>query len=117
MTTKCQETHLDWQRLKGQFKAERDKSNIGQVAKFSHLKELLLPRVRADIDGLRFNSEEYTPAKNILMNKYAKPREVANAHIQCIMELSVITETNPTRINELHEKLVTNNYPNLGVHG
>ena len=108
MITKFQETHLDWQRLKGQFKAERDKSNIGQVAKFSHLKELLLPRVRADIDGLRFNSEEYTPAKNILMNKYAKPREVANAHIQCIMGLSVITETNPTRINEFYEKLVTN---------
>ena len=42
------------------------------------------------------------------MTKYAKPREVANAHIQCIMGLSVITETNPTRINEFYEKLVTN---------
>ena len=55
-----------------------------------------------------FNSEGYTRAKNILMTKYAKPREVANAHIQCIMGLSVITETNPTRINEFYEKLVTN---------
>ena len=42
------------------------------------------------------------------MTKYAKPRTVANAHIQCIMGLSVITETNPTRINEFYEKLVTN---------
>ena len=42
------------------------------------------------------------------MTKYAKPRAVANAHIQCIMGLSVITETNPTRINEFYEKLVTN---------
>ena len=72
------------------------------------MKELLLPRVKADIDGLRFNSEEYTPAKNILMNIYGKPREVANAHIQCIMGLPVITETNPTRINESYEKLITN---------
>ena len=72
------------------------------------MKELLLPRVKADIDGLRFNSEEYTPAKNILMNNYGKPREVANAHIQCIMGLPVITETNPTRINESYEKLITN---------
>ena len=64
------------------------------------MKELLLPRVKEDIDGLRFNSEEYTPAKNILMNIYGKPREVANAHIQCIIGLTVITETNPTRINE-----------------
>ena len=108
MITKFQETHLDWQRLKGQFKAERDKSNIGQVAKFSYLKELLLPRVRAHIDGLRFNSQEYTPAKNILMNKYEKPREVANVYIQCIMGLPGITETNPTRINESYEKLITN---------
>ena len=42
------------------------------------------------------------------MTKYAKPREVANAHIQCIMGLSVITSTNPTRINEFYEKVVTN---------
>ena len=108
MITKFQETHLDWQRLKGQFKAERDKSNIGQVAKFSYLKELLRPRVREDIDRLRFNSEEDIPAKNILINKYTKPREVANAQIQCIMGLPVITETNPTRINESYEQLITN---------
>ena len=60
------------------------------------------------IDGLPFNSEGYTRAKNILMTKYAKPRKVASAHIQCIMGLSVITETNPRRINEFYEKLVTN---------
>ena len=55
-----------------------------------------------------FNSEGYTRANNILMTKYANPRAVANAHIQCIMGLSVITETNPTRINEFYDKLVTN---------
>ena len=41
------------------------------------------------------------------MTKYAKPREVATVHIQCIMGLPVITRTNPTRINEIYEKLVT----------
>ena len=55
-----------------------------------------------------FNTAGYTRTKNILMTKYTKPKEVANAHIQCIMGLSVITETNPTRINEFYEKLVTN---------
>ena len=44
--TRFQGTHLDWQRFLGQFKAEIDKSYIGQVAKFSYLKELLVPRVR-----------------------------------------------------------------------
>ena len=108
--TKFHGTHLqvDWQRFWGQFEATIDKSDIGQVAKLSYLKELLLPRVRAVIDGLPFNSEGYTRANNILMTKYAKPREVPNAHIQYIMGLSVITETNPTRINEFSEKLITN---------
>ena len=99
--------HLHSKRFRGQFKEEIDKSNIGQVAKFSYLKKLLVPRVGAIIEGSPFNSEGYTQTNNILMTKYAKPREVANAHIQCIMGLSVITETNPTRINEFYEKLVT----------
>ena len=58
--------------------------------------------------GSPCNIEGYTRAKNILMTKYAKPREVPNSHIQYIMGLSVITETNPTRINEFYEKLITN---------
>ena len=103
--TKFQETHLDWQRCCGQFEAEIDKSNIGQV-----------PKVRAAIDGLPFNSKGYTRAKTILMTKYGKPSEVANAHIQCIMGLPVITGTNPTRINEFYDK-TDYQYPNLRVHG
>ena len=33
---------------------------------------------------------------------------MASAHIQCIMGLAVITGSNPTRINDIYEKLVTN---------
>ncbi len=106
--TKFQGTHLDWQRFWGQFEAEIDKSDIGPVAKFSYLKELLVPRVRATIDGLPFTSEGYTRAKNILKTKYGRPSEVANAHVQSIMGLPVITGTNPGRICEFYEKLVTN---------
>ena len=57
---KFQGMHLDWRRSWGQFEVEIDKSDIGQVAKFSYLKELLVPRVRAIIDGLPFDSEGYT---------------------------------------------------------
>ena len=46
--------------------------------------------------------------KNILKTKYGRPSEVANTHIQSIMGLPVITGTNPARICEFHEKLVTN---------
>ena len=62
----------------------------------------------AVIVGFPLNIEGYKRAKNILTTKYTKPREVPNAHIQYIMGLSVITETNPTRINEFYEKLITN---------
>ena len=106
--TRFQGTHLDWQRFWGQFEAEIDKSDIGPVAKFSYLKELLVPRVRATIDGLPFTSEGYARAKNILKTKHGRPSEVANAHIQSIMGLPVITGTNPARIYEFYEKLVTN---------
>ena len=108
MITKFQGTHLDWQRFWGQFEAEIDKSDIGPVAKFSYLKELLVPRVRTTIHGLPFTSEGYTRAKNVLKTKYGRPSEVANAHVQSIMGLPVITGTNPARICEFFEKLVTN---------
>lgn len=108
MITKFQGTHLDWQRFWGQFEAEIDKSDIGPVAKFSYLKELLVPRVRTTIHGLPFTSEGYTRAKNIQKTKYGRPSEVANAHVQSIMGLPVITGTNPARICEFYEKLVTN---------
>ena len=76
--TRFQGTHLDWQRFWGQFEVEIDKPDIGQVAKFSYLKELLVPRVRATIDGLPFTTEGYARAKNILKTKYGSTSEVTN---------------------------------------
>ena len=105
--TKFQGTHLDWQRFWGQFEADIDKSELGQVAKFSYLKELLIPKVRATIDGLPFNSEGYERAENILKTKYGRPSEVANAHIQSIMSLPIIHGSNPVKITEFYEKLVS----------
>lgn len=43
-----------------------------------------------------------------MKTKYGRPSEVANAHVQSIMGLPVITGTNPGRICEFYEKLVTN---------
>ena len=54
--TKFQGTHIDWQRFWSQFEAEIDHAEIGQVAKFSYLKELLIPKVRLVIDGLPFST-------------------------------------------------------------
>ena len=105
--TKFQGMKLDWQRFWGQFEAV-DKSEISPVTKSSYLKELLVPRVRATTDGLPFTSEGYIIAENILKTQYGRLSEVANAHVQSMMELPVITGTNPARICEFYEKLVTN---------
>ena len=69
VVTKFHGMHLHSKRFWGQFKEEIDKSNIGQVAKFSYLKKLLVPRVGAIIEGSPFNREGYTQTKNILMTK------------------------------------------------
>ena len=45
--TKFQGTYLDWIRFWNQFETEIDKANLTQVAKFSYLKELLVPSVFA----------------------------------------------------------------------
>lgn len=106
--TKFQGTHLDWLRFWSQFKTEIEKATITQVAKFSYLKELLIPKVRSTVDGLPYNSEGYERAKTILKTKYGKPSEVVNAHMQCIITLPTIQGSQPTRILEFYEKLATN---------
>ena len=80
-TTKFQGTHLDWLRFWKQFETEIDKAAITQVAKFSYLKELLIPRIHSVVDGLPYNMEGYKRTKAILKAKYGRPSEVANAHI------------------------------------
>ncbi len=91
-----------------QFEAEIDKADIGQVAKFSYLKELVEPKVRLTIEGLPFSTEGYERAKQILKTKYGKPSEVANAHIQGLMALPTIHGTQPWKIHEFYDKLVMN---------
>ena len=85
--TRFQGTHLDWLRFWSQFETEIDKAGLTQVAKFSYLKELLNPKVRASVDGLPYNTEGYERAKSILKTKYGKPSEVSNAHMQGIIAL------------------------------
>ena len=93
--SKFQGTFLDWIRFWNQFETEIDKAKLTQVAKFSYLKVLLVPSVRASVDGLPFTTEGYELAKHILNTKYSKSREVANAHMQCIIGLSTIHGVDP----------------------
>ena len=106
--TRFQGTHLDWLRFCSQFELEIYKTSITQVTKFSYLKELLIPKVRASVDGLPYNTEGYERAKTILKAKYGKPSKVANAHSQCIIALPTVHGSQPVKIYEFYEKLATN---------
>ena len=106
--TKFQHTRLDWLRFWSKFETKIDKVTITQVAKFSYLKELLVPRVRSAVDGLPYNTEGYERAKTILIAKYRKPSEVTKAHIQSIIALPTVQGSQSARIYNFYEKLATN---------
>ena len=67
---------------------------------------MVIPKVCLLIDSLSFTSEGYTRAKNILVIKYGKPSEVANAHVQNIISLPQINNANAQKINYFSEKLL-----------
>ena len=58
------------------------------------------------VDGLVLNTEAYTRAKNILMSRYGKVSEVVNAHVQAIITLPIVHDSNPIRIYEFYKKLL-----------
>ena len=72
--------------------------------KISLPKGVKIPKVCLLIDNLSFTGEDYTRAKNILMTKYRKSSEVANAHVQHIMLLPPINNANPKKIHDFSEK-------------
>ena len=78
------------------------------MTKFAYLKELVDPKVRAEIDGLPFTTEGYERAKNILIGEYGKTSEIVNAYVQNIANLPVITGTQPAPIHEFYKQLVYN---------
>eukprot|EP00795_Rhopilema_esculentum_P004345 gene4345-20561_t len=104
--SKFQGTHLDWYRFWNQFEAEIDRVKIDSVTKFSYLKELLMPKVRANVEGLPFTTEGYERAKQILKSTYGKSSEIINAYVQNVTALPVIKGGNPAKIHDFYGKLV-----------
>ena len=99
--------HLDWFRFWNQCENQIDKSDLSPISKFLYLKELLAPEARVLIDGLPFTTEGYESAKVILKSKFGKHSEVAKSHIENVISLPVINNSNPGRIHSFYEKLVT----------
>ena len=62
-------TAIDRVRFEYQFSAMVDSQSVPAVTKFSHLKELLVPKVCHAIDSLPFNEEGYERAKKSIVTQ------------------------------------------------
>ena len=82
--------------------------SVPAITKFSHLKELLDPRIRSVIDGLPFNEEGYSRAMKYLRDKYGNPDEIAGAYVINLLEMPAVTERDVARIHQFYEKLLFN---------
>lgn len=92
----------EWLPFWGKSKSEIDSRKLSSLAQFAYLKEL---SVRTDIDGLPFTEEGYAKAKDILEAEYGQSTEIVNAYVQGIMNLPVITGTNPKKIQDFYKQL------------
>ena len=104
--TKFAGTPLDWVRFEGQFNAMVDSQDVHAVTKFSHLKELVEPRIRSALDCLPFTEEGYARALKYLKDKYGHPNEVAGSYVINLLELAPITERDVAKVNKFYEKLL-----------
>ena len=106
--TKFNGSYANWMPFWNEHEAEIDSTDINPVTKFAYLKELVEPKVRADIDGLPFTTEGYERAKNILKSEYGRTSEIANAYIQNIMDLPTVNGMQPAKVHGFYKTLLYN---------
>ena len=105
--TKFQGTYLDWTRFWGLFETQIDQASMKDEAKFSYLKELVVPKVSQLIDKLPVNSNGYKQAKKILIDRYGDDSEVVHAHVQEILSLPTIHGVSKVKIHNFYELLLS----------
>ena len=106
--TKFNGNASNWLTFWNKFEAEIDKADLAPTTKFAYLKEMLDPGIRTEVDGLPFTTEGYERAKTILISEYGRQSEIVNAYIQNIMNLPVITGSQPSRMHEFYKTLLFN---------
>ena len=99
---------VNWLSFWNKFAAEIDTADLSPITKFAYLKELVKPKVRADIDGLPLSVEGYERAQNILKGEYGKTCEIVNAYVQNILELPVVKGADPCEVNNFYKTLLFN---------
>ena len=91
-TFKFEGRNLDWLRFWSQFETKIYRTDETTLSKLSYLRKLVIPKVRALVDGLPFHTEVCERRETTLKAIFRKPSEETNVHIQCIISLQTITE-------------------------
>ena len=105
--SKFQGYHLDWVRFWSLFETQIDQAAMKEEAKFSYLKELVVPKVRALIDKKLADAQGYKKAKTMLEERFGDVSEVDNAHLQQIMGLPVIHGASKPKIHGYYDLLLS----------
>ena len=97
-------SHIQFFRFWNPFETQIAKSDLPCMTKLSYLNQMLVSKLQLLIKGLSCNSEGYERAKTILKSTYGKPSELVNARIQNILNLPVISGSNPVKTHDFYEK-------------
>ena len=104
VTTKYNGDLENWLSFWKKIEAEIDSTDLPAVTKFTHLKELVEPRVRKGMDGLPLTAEGYEGTKHILTSNYGKMSEIRVRHIM-LVNLTIMLFSVTLKIIPLRRKL------------
>ena len=92
-----------------EYQKEKEASHQPQATKAFNHKVWGVVRKLASIlehSGLPLKSEGYERAKNILKGEYGKTSEIINAYVHNILELPILTSSDPKRVNAFYKTLL-----------
>ena len=92
-------TAADWVRFENMFLTQVDSRPISEDEKFGYLLESVVPKVRDRISNLKPSSVGYKIAWDRLKKAYGQTRVVISAHLDEIINLPTIEETNTDKIH------------------
>ena len=110
---------LSWKTFWDRFSSSiHDQDSISDVDKFSYLKGLLCDSANDCISGLTLRSGNYKEAINILNDRYANPQVIISAHMDALVKLpSIKNSNNVIALRKMHDQIesTVRNLRSLGI--
>ena len=105
-------TPTDWVRFENMFVTQIHNRSISAEEKFGYLLEMVSANVRARIANLKPGEVGYKVAWERLKAEYGQDKLVVNAHVEEIINLPIVKESNYLEVQEFYE-IVSRNHDAL----